>query len=119
MFVFVAMLVWSLFSSTRCKIGSAHAARARQDIANIGVALRMYRNDLGVFPSYLNALCADFGGSTNTWRGPYLERLSNDPWQHAYQYRFPGLHETNGYDLYSLGKDGVPSADDIANWERE
>jgi general secretion pathway protein G len=91
-------------------------ARASQDIANIGTALRMYQLDLGVFPPHLNALRADFGGSTNKWKGPYLERLPKDPWQNEYQYRFPGLHETNGYDLYSLGKDGVPSKDDITNW---
>lgn len=116
---FVGLLVFAVLSATCCKTNDAREARARQDISNIGVALRMHQRDVGVFPSQLNALLADFGGNTNRWKGPYMERLSNDPWQHDYQYRFPGLHETNGFDLSSLGKDGVPSRDDITNWERE
>ena len=37
---------------------------------------------------------------------------------HEYVYRCPGIHDTNGYDLYSLGPDGVgKTGDDIGNWQ--
>jgi general secretion pathway protein G len=55
----------------------------------------------------------------STWKGPYLpdDRLPLDPWGRPYQYRYPGVHIVNGYDLWSLGPDGVSgTADDIGNW---
>lgn len=41
------------------------------------------------------------------WRGPYLEGdlLPLDPWDKAYQYALGGAN-TQGFALYSLGKDG-------------
>ncbi|MBS0632433.1 MAG: type II secretion system protein GspG [Verrucomicrobia bacterium] len=52
------------------------------------------------------------------WKGPYMEggRLSLDPWGRTYQYRCPGWMNPKGYDVWSLGPDGVVSADDIGNW---
>jgi general secretion pathway protein G len=53
--------------------------------------------------------------SAPNWKGPYLKNKPLDPWGREYKYRFPGEHNSE-YDLYSLGKDGVESADDITNW---
>jgi general secretion pathway protein G len=39
-----------------------------------------------------------------------------DPWDRKMQYRNPGVRNPNGYDVYSLGPDGIESADDIGNW---
>lgn len=57
------------------------------------------------------------------WRGPYLESDSvlTDEWGHAYVYLCPGLHHTNGFDLYTKGPDGVSTTggedpDDLNNW---
>ncbi|HEY9150542.1 MAG TPA: type II secretion system protein GspG, partial [Gammaproteobacteria bacterium] len=41
-------------------------------------------------------------------------RLPVDPWGNPYQYLSPGTHSS--IDIYSLGPDGVPSDDDIGNW---
>jgi general secretion pathway protein G len=43
-------------------------------------------------------------------------RLPVDPWKNPYQYRYPGTKNTDGYDVFSFGPDGVESADDIGNW---
>jgi general secretion pathway protein G len=40
-----------------------------------------------------------------------------DPWGHKIQYRNPGKHNAQGYDIFSFGPDGVESADDIGNWD--
>jgi general secretion pathway protein G len=32
-------------------------------------------------------------------------------------YLYPGKHNPDAYDLWSLGPDGVESDDDIGNWE--
>ena len=99
----------------------AKAATARADIrANISTALKMYEIDMGSFPTTeqgLGALATAPGGTSSSWNGPYLDRAPIDPWGHPYQYKAPGVHNPNGYDLFSLGHDGVEGNDDVGNWE--
>ena len=43
--------------------------------------------------------------------------MLNDPWGRPYRYRHPGMHNEDGYDLWSVGLDGADgTADDICNW---
>jgi general secretion pathway protein G len=97
----------------------ARAAAAKADIlANIATALKLYELDSGSFPSTsegLNALLAK-PSSASSWNGPYLEKEPLDPWGRTYQYRSPGTSRPD-YDLFSLGKDGVESDDDVTNWK--
>ncbi|MBN1405355.1 MAG: type II secretion system major pseudopilin GspG [Candidatus Omnitrophica bacterium] len=99
---------------------SARIAAAKADIrANIATALKMYELDNGNYPTSdegLNALMNKPASATN-WNGPYLERQPLDPWSREYKYKCPGDHRTSDYDLYSLGKDGTESNDDVKNWE--
>jgi len=89
---------------------------------SIKVPLATYRMNMGTYPSTadgLQALIAAPGNNTENWHGPYLSdgKLPLDPWNHPYQYRFPGTHNKNGYDIWSLGPDGQDgTADDIGNW---
>ena len=98
----------------------ARMSAAKADIqANIATALKLYELDNGNFPSSdegLNALLTKPASSTN-WNGPYLEKRPLDPWSREYKYKCPGEHRIADYDLYSLGKDGTESTDDIKNWE--
>ncbi len=98
----------------------ARVTAARADIeANIATALKLYELDNGNFPGSsegLNALLTK-PSSANNWNGPYLERKPIDPWGREYKYKSPGEHRQSDYDLYSLGKDGTESADDVKNWE--
>jgi len=98
----------------------ARAQAAKADIqANIATALKLYELDNGSFPTGdegLNALFNKPASSAN-WNGPYLEKKPIDPWGREYKYKSPGEHRSGDYDLSSLGKDGVESADDIKNWE--
>ena len=98
----------------------ARIAAARADIeANIATALKLYELDNGSFPSTsegLNALLVA-PASAHNWNGPYLEKKPIDPWGREYKYKSPGEHRPADYDLYSLGRDGVESADDVKNWQ--
>jgi general secretion pathway protein G len=98
----------------------ARAAAAGADIqSNIATALKLYELDNGNFPSTdegLGALLAK-PSSAMSWKGPYLEKRPIDPWSREYKYRCPGEHRPSDYDLFSLGKDGVESADDVTNWQ--
>jgi len=97
----------------------ARIAAAQADIkANIATALKLHELDNGNFPSTSEGLQALLhkSASANNWNGPYLERKPLDPWGREYNYESPGKHRVD-YDLYSLGKDGVESEDDIKNWD--
>lgn len=97
----------------------ARIAAARADIkVNVATALKLYELDNGSFPATqqgLSALLAKPASALN-WNGPYLENKPVDPWGREYRYKSPGEHRTD-YDLYSLGKDGVESEDDVTNWK--
>jgi len=98
----------------------ARVAAASADInANIATALKLYELDNGNFPSTSEGLAALLvkPSSAKNWNGPYLERKPLDPWGKEYEYKFPGEHRKTDYDLSSLGKDGIESADDVTNWE--
>jgi general secretion pathway protein G len=59
-------------------------------------------------------------GDVTNWKGPYLKKEPLDPWGRAYVYRVPGDHNADGYDLFSMGKDGTEgNADDVVNWKEE
>jgi len=98
----------------------ARVAAAKADVSvNIATALKLYELDNGDFPSAQDGLSALLSkpSSAANWNGPYLEKRPIDPWGREYKYKAPGDHRTYDYDLYSLGKDGVESEDDVKNWE--
>jgi general secretion pathway protein G len=98
----------------------ARTAAAKADVtANIATGLKLYELDNGNFPTTQDGLqaLAQKPANANNWNGPYLERKPIDPWGREYKYVSPGTHRPHDYDLYSLGKDGQESADDVTNWE--
>ena len=98
----------------------ARVQAGQADISsNIATGLKLYELDNGSYPTTaegLGALLTQPNSSKN-WNGPYLEKKPIDPWGREYQYQSPGTHRPHDYDLYSLGKDGQVSGDDVKNWE--
>jgi type II secretion system protein G len=76
-------------------------------------ALDMFKTDCGRFPTTEEGwnvlITPPNDGSLTNWHGPYLDPATapEDPWGHPYVYRFPGIHNTDSYDLYSPGLDDV------------
>jgi general secretion pathway protein G len=103
----------------------ARAVAARNDVAAIMGALKLYRLDNQRYPTAEQGLAALVTRPTTDPQPPnwkpngYLERLPNDPWGHAYQYLNPGLH--GEIDVFSLGADGKPGGSgndaDIGSWQ--
>ncbi|MDD0974708.1 type II secretion system major pseudopilin GspG [Pseudomonas fontis] len=100
----------------------ARATAARQDIAGLMQALKLYRLDNGSYPSQNQGLQVlaqkPAQAKAGTWRS-YLDRLPNDPWGRPYHYLNPGA---NGeIDVFSLGADGEGEGDgvnaDIGSWQ--
>lgn len=96
----------------------ARRSVAKSDIeSSLALALDLYEMDNGTYPSSLDALKTKPGDAVS-WKGPYLKKKALDPWGRAYVYKFPGTHNTDTYDLYSIGKDGQEGgSDDVVNWE--
>ena len=101
----------------------ARIVKAKQDIRALESALNLYRLDQFSYPSTdegIEALVnppADSQASARWKTGGYLERIPMDPWNNPYQYLNPGVHGV--IDIYTLGKDGQASDDDIGNWNLE
>jgi len=67
----------------------------------------------------LQALITAPANKADRWNGPYLQenKIPEDPWKRPYQYRYPGTHNKNGYDVYSLGPSGQEDEKTIiGNW---
>lgn len=102
----------------------ARAVAARQDIASLMQALKLYRLDNRRYPSTEQGLNALVNKPTlapipDGWKsGGYVERLPLDPWGKPYQYLNPGLRAE--IDVFSFGADGVAGGEgpdaDIGNW---
>jgi len=102
----------------------ARIAAAKQDVATLAQALKLYKLDNLAYPTTdqgLQALVAKPAAApipVNWKSGGYLERLPKDPWGRDYRYLNPGRH--GEIDIYSLGADGEPGGEgndaDIGNW---
>jgi general secretion pathway protein G len=108
-------------------IGRPDEARqiaAKQDIASLMQALKLYRLDSLRYPSTEQGLQALVTKPTtapipSNWKpGGYVERLPKDPWGNPYQYLNPGVR--GEVDVFSFGADGAPGGEgnnaDIGNW---
>jgi general secretion pathway protein G len=102
----------------------ARMVAARQDVAALLQALKLYRLDNLRYPTTEQGLAALVTRPTlapvpPNWKaGGYLERLPRDPWGNPYQYLNPGLR--GEIDVFSFGADGVAGGEgfdaDIGSW---
>jgi general secretion pathway protein G len=116
--LFVGLVGINMFK----RADDAKRTAARANISTFMQALGLYKLDTGVYPSTeegLNALRVKPESATQ-WAGPYLKAdIPLDPWNHPYQYKFPGDHGDEP-DVISLGADGQPGGEgnsaDIVSW---
>lgn len=116
----LAILAAIVYPSVAGRSEQARITAAKTQIENFSTALSAFEVDNGYFPrgkDGLNALI-DKPRDASNWRGPYVDKIPLDPWQHPYVYECPGKHNPSKFDLLSMGLDGrVGGGDDISNWE--
>jgi general secretion pathway protein G len=91
----------------------AKKTKARLQIENLEGALKLYKLDIGTYPTTEQGLEAlvqkpSTGAVPKNWReGGYLEKakVPEDPWGRPYVYMSPGI-KNRDFDLKSLGADG-------------
>ncbi len=123
--VIIGVLAAAIVPNLVGKSRQARIVAAKQDImGSLGVALDLYEQDTGSYPSTeqgLEALVSETSGVQN-WNGPYIKSIiaPKDPWQNAYEYTYPSGRFANLYELVSKGPDGeLGTDDDITNLPEE
>jgi general secretion pathway protein G len=100
----------------------ARVVAARQDIASVLQALKLYRLDNSRYPSTEQGLAAlvtrpSIDPQPGNWKS-YLDKVPTDPWGKPYQYLSPGVR--GEIDVFSLGADSQPGGNgvdaDIGSW---
>jgi general secretion pathway protein G len=97
---------------------------AKGNVAELESALERFYVHMDRHPTTeegLKALLEPPAGEESKWRGPYIKILRNDPWDHPYQYKSPGVHHQTGFDVWSRGADGADGGEgpnaDVGNWQ--
>jgi len=113
----MGLVIYSLSGVT----GDAQRQKARADILTLREGLTAYQMECGTLPTTDQGIKA-------LWSKPTVEPIPRhwskqmdsevlDPWGHSYQYLYPGKHNSDGFDLYSMGPDGQTNPDHIiGNW---
>ena len=119
--ILAALIVPKLMGRT----DDARIIAAKQDIATLMQALKLYKLDNQRYPTTEQGLQAlitkpTAGPPADGWKsGGYLDKLPNDPWGNPYQYLYPGIK--GELDVFSLGADGQPGGTgndaDIGSWD--
>ena len=119
--ILAALVVPKLMGRT----DDARVTAARQDIATVMQALKLYKLDNQRYPTTeqtLNALIVKptTGPEARGWKsGGYLDKLPKDPWGNPYQYLSPGIK--GEVDVFSFGADGQAGGTgndaDIGSWD--
>jgi general secretion pathway protein G len=119
--ILAALVVPKLMGRT----DDARITAAKQDIATLMQALKLYKLDNQRYPTTeqgLQALVAKptSGPAANGWKaGGYIDKLPKDPWGGQYQFLSPGVK--GEVDVFSYGADGQPGGAgndaDIGSWD--
>ena len=95
-------------------------AKARTDIESLGIAIKMYQVDKGIYPSATGLAGTLEAGGYMEFKEDELDGDGDfiDPWGNAYHYDPDGGHNSS-FDIYSQGYDGIGDGtdeNDINNW---
>ena len=127
----MGLLIGLVGTSVFQQVSSARVGTSRAQLKSLEAALGFYQFDNGRFPTTeqgLDALVHKPTGAPEprNWRtGGYLKgsKVPADAWKGEYQYESPGTHNTDSFDLWSLGADGAAGGEgtdaDIGNWSEE
>src|SRR5689334_19295939 len=110
----IGLLATIVVQNLRSATDKAKRVKAEADIAQIKSGLDRYYLDVGSYPSTEQGLqslisapnvsnSAGRDDASTGWGGPYVEKIPEDPWGHAYFYQSDG----DNYVLKSFGADGV------------
>lgn len=108
----MAMIMGAVSVGVMSYLDRAKTKQAGMDIKTIANALDLYKSEFGKYPDGLDALVKE--------KILKEKKVPKDPWGNEYVYINPGSNNSDGFDLYSFGKDGREGGgDDVTNWGEE
>jgi len=126
--VIIGLLAGLVGVNVRNSIMKARVKTTRTQINSIENALELYRMDHARYPTTEQGLEALVRAPSSQPvprdypPGGYMkgDKMPTDPWGTPYGYENPGQHNSNSFDLWSLGGDSQPGGaeinSDIGNW---
>jgi len=102
--------------------GPESCPKSSFQLKSLETALTSYKIETNRYPTTEQGLRALVAKPATVMPQKAFHRLISpelmiDSWNHEFQYRIPGIHNPDGYDVWSLGADGVSGTeDDIGNW---
>ena len=117
----IAVLGAAAIYKIKGTVDVAKETRVESDIKNVVTQLKVYEARNLAAPTTEQGLKALVELPTveplpGKW-SQLMEEVPKDPWNREFRYVYPAKRSTADYDVFSLGKDGVESADDIGNWK--
>lgn len=92
----------------------AQNGAAKSQIGRLASILQKFRLDCDRYPTTeegLGALTSQPSDATG-WKGPYLDRIPQDPWGQEFVYASPGPISDDSFLLTTNGKDHTNGTDD-------
>jgi general secretion pathway protein G len=94
---------------------------AKTKVGILSTPIDTYQMHTRSYPSSLQDLINQPSDAklADRWSGPYVKDNNAllDPWDNEMKFTSPGKHNTNSYDIWSVGPDGQDGTeDDIGNW---
>ena len=124
--VLLVLMILVVLASMAVTIFGGTQERALKDAAKTQVglfksAISYYKLHTKNNPGGLDDLINKPGDSKVAahWEGPYLDvtKIPLDPWDSEYKFASPGKHNTESFDVWSVGPDKQDGTDDdIGNW---
>lgn len=118
----IALIIGSVAVMMQGIEGNAQGVTTSGKINGIQTALTSYKIANLVYPTQEQGLEALVTRPTSEprpkrWTAQIKADALIDPWGHKLVYRNPGKRNAGGYDVFSLGADGIENTDDdIGNW---
>ena len=118
----IALILGSVAFMVQGIEGDAQNVTTASKIKGLETALTSYKISNMSYPTQQQGLDALVTRPTAEPRPRRWTQLAKpdgimDPWGHKLVYRNPGKHNAGGYDVLSLGPDGLENTeDDIGNW---
>lgn len=101
----------------------ANIDAATSQVATFKRQIQLYHQQLNQYPTSLQDLIVQPSNLKKPERWSKLLDVSaipTDPWGNEYRYAYPGKHNPDGFDVWSVGPDSTDgSEDDIGNWPQQ
>lgn len=126
--VLLVLVILVILASLAVSTYSGVQNRALKDAAKAKVGLIVgqvdtYQLHMRKYPGSLQDLIDKPGDAraAENWSGPYLKESGAllDPWDNDFKFAAPGKHNSESYDVWSVGPDGQDGTDDdVGNWQK-